>query len=679
MGLAKWVLPKMDPEASKLIAQELGVSSLVADIMVARDYVTPRAVQEFITDERLLCDPFEITDMEKACARIEEAIEKEERIAVYGDYDADGVTATAMLFLYLESSGADVTTYIPSREEEGYGMNRDAVKQLADDGVSLIVTVDNGIAAVDEIDYANGLGIDVVVTDHHRPKAQLPNAYAVVDPHRVDCTSGFKDLCGAGLVLKLIAALCGGEYDEVLDFCADIAAIGTIADVVPLTGENRVIVKEGLKRLAETQNVGLTALIELCGLSAETIDSVSVAYQLVPRINAAGRLGLAQDALRMLITDDYIEAQEIAVKINENNLHRKELDASMLRDIEEELVKRPAFSQKRATIIAKQGWHPGVAGIAAARLVERTAKPAFVLCIEGDTARGSARGVTGFSVFEALVSCDRLLQRYGGHEAAGGFTLKTEDIPEFSEQIQRYCAQTHPFMPVHSVAVDVVCNPAEITLQTIKQCALLEPFGFGNEPVRFAFTNMKISFISPIGAGKHLRLTLEKDKQQVNAVLFGTAPQDFAYQTGDTVDIVALCDRNVYQGKETVSIKIKDIRPSSFVQDEFFVSRELCERFWNDEALTDVQKQSITPTREDIATVYRAVMQNKSLSRDLAQLAAATLSNYGKVKNAIKVLSELGLLRIYIDNNKYNISVMKDAPKTDLSKSGTMQRLLSAT
>ena len=679
MGLAKWVLPKTDPMASKLIAQELGVSSLIADIMVARNYYTPQAVQDFISDEARLSDPFEITDMDKACQRIEQAIENEERIAVYGDYDADGVTATAMLFLYLESSGADVTTYIPSREDEGYGMNRDAVKQLADEGVSLLITVDNGIAAVDEIDYAQSLGVTVIVTDHHRPKAQLPNAYAVVDPHRADCTSGFKDLCGAGLALKLIAALCGGEYDEVFDFCADIAAIGTIADVVPLTGENRIIVNEGLCRLAETQNVGLTALMELCEISPESIDSVTVAYQLVPRINAAGRLGLAQDALRMLITDDYIEAQEIAVKINENNIRRKELDGSMLSDIDEELIKRPAFSQKRAAVIAKQGWHPGVAGIAAAKLVDRIAKPAFVVCIEGDTARGSARGVSGFSVFDALVYCDNLLLRYGGHEAAGGFTLKTEDIPAFGERIEAYCAQTHPFMPVHSIAVDVVCHPADITVETLNQFSLLEPFGCCNEPVRFAFTNMRISLISPIGAGKHLRVTMEKDGRQVSAVLFGTTPQDFAYQPGDEVDVVAICDRNVYQGRESVSIKIKDIRPSSFVQDEYFMSRELCERFWNDEAITSAQKNSITPTREDIAVVYRAIAQSKTFSSDIAQLAAATLSNYGKTKNAVKVLSELGLVRVAINNNKYNIAIVKDALKADLARSDTMQRLLSAT
>lgn len=679
MGLVKWILPNTDPDASQAIANKLGLPSFVADILVARGLNSSQAVQEFLSDETTLSSPFEIIDMDKACARIEQALENEERIAIYGDYDADGITATAMLYLYLESSGADVTYYIPSREDEGYGMNREAVKRLADEDITLIVTVDNGIAAIDEIAYAQGLGVDVIVTDHHKPKAQLPDAVAVVNPHREDCPSHFKELCGAGLVLKLIAALCGGEYDEVLDFCADLAAIGTIADVVPLLGENRMIVKEGLGRLSETQNVGLSALMELCEINTDALDSLTVAYVLVPRINAAGRLGLAQDALRMLITDDYIEAQEIAQRIAENNIQRKELDARMVSDINEELIKRPAFSQKRVAVIAKRGWHPGVAGIAAARLVDRLAKPVFVICIEDDLARGSARGVKGFSVFEALSACDDLLVRYGGHEAAGGFTLKTEDIPAFSERLEQYCRDTYSLMPVHSIAIDVTCNPAEISVETLKQLALLEPFGCRNEPVHYAFLGMTICDITSIGAGKHLRLTLEKDDRRVSAVMFGTALQDFAFRRGDTVDVLALCDRNVYQGRESVTIKLKDIRPSSFVQDEYFTSREMCERYWNGEPITSTQMNMITPTREDIAIIYRAIAKNAACSCDIAHLAAATLSNYGKTKNAVKILSELGLIRISIDNDKYTISIVKDAPKTELQKSGTMQRLLSVT
>lgn len=678
LGLVKWILPKTDPDASLEISRELGMSSLLSDIFVARGFSTARAVREFLDDEQALADPFELIDMDKACARIETAIENEERVAVYGDYDADGVTATAILYLYLEASGAQVTYYIPSREDEGYGMNREAVQSLADGDVSLIITVDNGISAVDEIDYANSLGIDVIVTDHHKPKNVLPNACAVVNPHRDDCPSAFKHLCGAGIALKLVAALHGGDYNEVFDFCADLAAIGTIADVVPLIGENRILVRQGLLNLASTQNAGLSALMELCEIAPQAVTSAAVAYMLVPRINAAGRLGLAVDALRMLITDDYMEAQAIAEKITENNSIRKELDAALFADIEDELMKRPAFSQKRAAVIAKEGWHPGVAGIAAARLAQRLAKPAFVVCIEGIFARGSARGVTGFSVFDALVSCNDLLVHYGGHEAAGGFTLKACDFSAFCERLEEYCRTNYAVMPVGSVTVDVVCNPADISVEQLKQLELLEPFGCSNEPVRFAFLGMTICDIAAIGGGKHLRLLLEKDTRRVNALLFATTPQEFAYEKGDIIDATAVCDINHYQGRESVSIKLKDIRPSSFMQDEYFLSRELCERYWNDEQLTPSEIDMITPTREDIAVIYRTIAQKQAYTCNFPQFAASALSNYGKTKNAVKVLSELGVIRIYIDRNAVCISIVKDAPKTDLLKSETMQRLLGA-
>ena len=675
LGYKKWVLPNMDKSLSARLAAELGVSPAVADILVARGITELNQAQAFLHNNAALSDPFCFRDMDKAVDRINEALENDEQIAVYGDYDADGVTATAILVLYLESAGANVTYYIPSREDEGYGMNKAAVAKLHKQGVNLIITVDNGITANQEIAYASELGIDVVVTDHHKPKDVLPKACAVVDPHRKDCDSPFKDYCGAGLALMLITALSGGDFDEMLDFCGDLAAVGTIADVVPLVGENRILACEGLKRLRDTQNIGLAALIECCGLTDKPITSEVVAFTIVPRINAAGRLGLAEVALRLLLSDDYEEAMALALEINKNNTQRQELEAVILRDIGQELAKHPEKAERRVIVLAKEGWHHGVTGIVAAKLVERYAKPCFLISIEGETARGSGRGVAGYSMFEALLSCDDLLLRYGGHTAAAGLTLETKNIEAFMQRIEDYSRKQYTFMPVHSISADRLCEPDEVTIEELQTLSVFEPFGCGNEAVRYCFTGLTIAEIAPLGGGKHLRLRLAKGKKSMTCVYFGMTEQSFPYKAGDTVDILAACDINEYQGRQSVSIKVRDIRGSSFNQDQFFRSRELYERYRGQEEIISTDIDIIIPTRDDVAVIYRQLREHERYSWGTVQLAAVSLSNYGKTMVALQALEELGLISINIDNNEYIISIVKGAPKANLADSKFLQGL----
>ncbi len=677
MGYKKWILPNVDKAASARLSAELNILPAVAEVLAARGKTEPEQAQAFLNSEGSLSDPFVLQDMDKAADRINQAIDGDERIAVYGDYDADGVTATAILVLYLESAGADVTYYIPSREDEGYGMNKEAVQRLHAQGVGLIVTVDNGITALEEIAYAASLGIDVVVTDHHKPKETLPAACAVVDPHRKDCKSPFKDYCGAGIALLLITALSGGDSEEMLDFCGDLAAVGTIADVVPLVGENRLLVTEGLTRLRDTQNIGLAALIECCSLTDKPLYAETVAYTLVPRINAAGRLGLADVALKLLLSDDYEEAMALAAEISKNNAQRQELEAVILRDIHKELTLHPEKAEARVIILAKEGWHHGVTGIVAAKLVERYAKPCFLLSIEGETARGSGRGVAGYSLFDALLACDNLLLRYGGHTAAAGLTLKTEHIAAFAERIEAYSRAQYALMPVHSICVDRVCEPEAVTLEELKNLSVFEPFGCGNETIRYCFMGLTVAEIAPLGGGKHLRLRLNKGKKGITCVYFGMTEQSFPYKAGDVVDILAACDVNEYQGRESVSVKIRDIRPGGFNQEEFFRSRELYERFQRREQIISTDINVITPSREEIGVVYRLLKEKESYAWGVPQLAAASLANYGKTMVALLALKELGLIATdtNIDSNEYIISIVKGAPKANLADSAVLQRL----
>ncbi|MDE7278333.1 MAG: single-stranded-DNA-specific exonuclease RecJ, partial [Oscillospiraceae bacterium] len=440
--MKKWTLGNPDRNAARILSQHGGLSGICAEVLVSRGIDSmEKAVSFFNADNNndedkgeRLSDPFLVKDMREAADIILAAVDSGKKICVYGDYDCDGITATALLYSYIECIGGDVRYYINDRSE-GYGLCADALRRLADESTELIVTVDNGISAVNEAALTKELGIELVITDHHQPGEVLPAAAAVVDPHRDDDLSPFKDLCGCGVALKLIAAMDGGSYDSALEQFSDLAAIATVADVVPLAGENREIVRLGLRYLENTENAGLQALMEAASVKLP-VTSTQAAFSIAPRINASGRFASASEAVELLLCEDPDDAAEIAARLNSLNSERKKTEADIMEEIRGSILQDPRILYERVLFLYGEGWHHGVIGIVAAKLVERFGKPVFILSDDGDEARGSARSVAGFSVHKALTACSEVLTKFGGHSGAGGFSLKKENIGAFNEALQ---------------------------------------------------------------------------------------------------------------------------------------------------------------------------------------------------------------------------------------------------
>ncbi len=674
MAIKYWDIRTIDPAAPQRLCEELGLPALAGEVLCARGYDTPEKAQAFLQEDAAFGDPFSFRDMDKAVERVSAAIENFERIAVYGDYDCDGVTSTALLYSYLETVGADVLYYIPDREGEGYGMNCGAVDRLAEQDVSLIITVDNGISAKEEIAYAASLGIDVVVTDHHQPPEELPPAVAVVDPHRADCPSGTHNLSGVGVAFQLICALEGDDGGEMLDYYGDLVTIGLIGDVMELTGQCRALVKRGLSRLGESERPGIQALLEVAGIAPRTITATSVAFGLVPRINAAGRLGETEAALRLLLTDDPEEAAALAQQLEEDNRTRKEIEQGILREAESLLARNPQLLYRRVLVLSGKGWHHGVIGIVCARLVEKHGKPCILIAEEGEEARGSGRSVEGFSLIGAIAGCKEHLLRYGGHTMAAGLSLAAKDIPAFAAAIEEQAREMCPLMPPYALHVDRVLDPSRLTVGEFAGLSCLEPFGSGNEYPLFALSRLRLEQVIPMGGGKHLRLRLSKDGNGVFAVYFGMAPEKFPYQVGDVLDFVATIDRNYYNGECRLSVKIKDIRLSSLNQKKLCNGRAFYDAYRRGEELP-IEKRHVTPSREDVAVVYRYVRGQRNLILDYDLLYSRLVSkeiNYCKMRIILDILEELGLVDRRGDGT---LSLAPASGKVDLGSSAILKNL----
>ncbi len=577
MGMKRWSLPRADRAKAEMLSRQCGESEYLCSLLLARGYDTPEAVSAFLTTDGELEDPCMLKDMDRAVQRIRRGIEDGEMMAIYGDYDADGVTATVVLFTYLESIGADVRYYIPTRDGEGYGLNKKAIDTIAKMGITLMITVDNGITAVEEVAYANSLGMDVVVTDHHRPKEQLPQAYAVVDPYRPDDTSSFKGLAGVGVAFKLVCAL-EEDVESMLDYYAELVTIGTIADVMPMAGENRTIVKRGLEKFAQTENTGLRALMKAAGVSERSMTSETVAFGLVPRINATGRLGHAKKAVDLLTTDDEEFAAGLAQEIDAQNRERKALEEKILEEISHMLQNNPALLYDRVLVLAGEGWHHGVVGIVAAKLVEKYGKPCFLISCENGEGRGSGRSVGEFSLFDALCACDDLLLRYGGHTQAAGLTIETEKIDSFRKRVLEYACRTQDYMPVARLNIDSLLSPSQATLDLVREQYRLEPFGNGNEAPSYGLMGCRLTGIYPVSGGKHLRLRLSDGRDSLYVMYFGMQQAQFPYQVGDVLDTVVSLSLNEYQGEERVSAVVKDLRLAALDEEGLFAPKQIYEK-----------------------------------------------------------------------------------------------------
>ena len=618
----------------------------------------------------------EIKDMDKATERIRQAIDNNEKILIYGDYDADGVTSTALLYLYLKSENADVITYIPDRNSEGYGLNLDAVKDISEKGVKLIITVDNGISAFNEAEYIAALGMDLVITDHHKASQNIPKAVAVVDPHRYDCPSEFKLWAGVGVAFKLICALSDKTTDELLDLYSDLVTIGTIGDIVSLTGENRAIVKHGLRNIQKSERTGIKSLKQIAGVEGKEINATTVAFSLVPRINAIGRISSAEEAFRLLISESESNALQYAQMVDSSNVTRQDIEKIISGEAEAQIRNNPDMLYDRVLVFSGENWHGGVIGIVAARLTQKYGKPCIVITDDGKEAKGSGRSIEGFSLYDAINSASHLLNHFGGHTLAAGFGLDSENIDEFKKAIQNYAKTVE--MPFATVDLDCRLKPEFISADVLSVIAELEPFGAGNPQPMFGLFGMTITSIQPIGSGKHLRLSLKRGNATVTALYFGVTLNDFPYEEGDLVDLAVRLEKNEYMGQTKVSVYIKDIRMSGTDDEKYLKSVRLYEKLRRKEKLSEKQAEFITPTRQNIADVFRFIRSNKGWKHDIDVLCyrlSSDGSDACRILTAIDVLEELGIL----SKNGNEIRLADTECKVNLDDSPLLSYLKSIT
>ena len=583
--------------------------------------------------------------MDRACARILEAIDREETIVVFGDYDVDGVTATALLYQHLKGMGASVKCMLPSREGDGYGLSKNAIQSIHDKGYRLIVTVDNGISAVDEAAFAASLGVDLVITDHHLPPEALPQAVAVVDPRREDDRSPFKGLCGAGVAFKLCAALDGCTPEEMLDYCGDLAAVGTVADVMPLTGENRTLVKAGLRQLCQTDRPGFVALLDEVGLSGKPITAENISYAIAPRINAAGRMDNAVTALQLVLCEDEERAGELAHNLNEINAARQETEQEIVRAAQEQLDKEPSLLEDRVILLWGRDWHPGVIGIVASRLVEKTGRPVIVVSVDANCeGKGSGRSVQGFNLHACIGSCADLLVRFGGHAMAAGLSVREENLPELRRRLNEWAARECPVLHTPPLTCDLSIHLDRITVESVRRLEQLAPYGADNPTPVFLLEKAVVEGIYPVSEGKHSRLRLRQGNASIYAVWFGMRPEQLPYTQGDAVD--AALNLSVYEAPRGAQLsgRILELHPAG-LGTTASQQAALVQALRRGTPLTAEQKQTVAPARSDIIAVYRELQTRRWHADDLQPLFAKLgEENTGKILVAVAALEQVGLI-----------------------------------
>lgn len=678
MILRKWEVRPLDKERAAAFAQTYGVPFFLAMLMNIRGLDDAAHLREFLGEGEPLSDPFLLKDMDKAAARITRAVDNMEKIAVYGDYDADGVTSTAMLYSYLETRGADVIFYIPQREGEGYGMNIGAVEYLKEQGVSLIVTVDNGISSMQEVARANELGIDVVVTDHHRPQEILPDAVAVVDAYRPDDTSPYKHFSGVGIAFKLLMALedGAGDVEDLLEAYSDLAAIGTIGDIVPLTGENRTLIRAGLERLSQSDRPGVQALLENAGIAGKALTSTNVAFTLVPRINATGRMGAPERAVRLLISGYEEEAEVLSEEICADNEERRRVEAEIAEAAFAD-IEAKGYVKDRVVVVDGENWHHGVIGIVASRVTERCGKPCMIISRGETEAKGSGRSIEGFSLFEAICACGDLLIKFGGHPMAAGITLKPENIEAFRKRINQYAAEHFPQMPTQTVTLDCKLNPAALSVSMAQSLTQLEPFGNGNPQPVFGLFNMELSNVTPVGGGGHLRLTLEKNGAVITAMRFNTKPEELPYHIGDKIDLAVQLEAREFRGQPSLTVIVRDMKFAAFNTEKNIASLASFEKWQRGEVLSAEDKNRLYPDRACLAAIYRALRTVNGKETDQIRF----VSQFGKdmtlglFKTALLVFEERGLVHSEIADDTFTATLIETSGKTDITRSPVLLAL----
>lgn len=558
----KWEIYQTNEEKVEKLQEKYKLNRLLSTLLTNRGITEEAEITKFLNPKRSdFYDPFGMPDMEKAAERILKAIKDKEQIIIYGDYDVDGITSVTVLKSFLEERGIQVNVYIPNRLNEGYGLNKTAMEEIAKQGNKLMITVDCGITAVDEVEYAKTFGIETIITDHHEPAEELPKAIAVVDAKRKDNKYECRNLAGVGVVFKLIQALSiklGLDPKEYLKYL-DIVCVGTISDIVPLTDENRVIVKLGLKLVEQTKNLGLKEILQSCGYSK--INSTTISFGVAPRINACGRMGHQEEALNLLLSKEENEVKELTQKINEYNKTRQEIEKNIYNEAVEQIEKEGLDTQN-TIVVSGKGWHHGVIGIVSSKITELYFKPSILLCEEDGECKGSGRSIPGFDLHEALMECNDTIDKFGGHAMAVGINIKKEKVEEFKEEFEKIAKEKEVDKIIPILNLDAEIKLYDVNKEMVDSLKELEPFGEANKMPIFAFRNLKIDSIRSLSEGKHLRLSVKDNKNIINAIGFNMGVLADTYRIGDRVDIAGNLEINSFNGVDSIQINIKDIMKS---------------------------------------------------------------------------------------------------------------------
>ncbi len=689
----RWLVAAQDENDVTRLGRELKISPLLAKLLCNRGYTDTEAAKAFMSkSDSFLYDPFLLKDVRLAVARIRRAIENEEKITIYGDYDVDGVTSVSILYMYLKEHGAYVDYYIPTRESEGYGLSISAFRMIRERGTSLVITVDTGITAIDEIAYAGEIGMDVVVTDHHHCRPELPKCAAVVNPRRPDCEYPFKELSGVGVIFKVICALeldfinCG-EYNlfTIKDMCRryiDLVTIGTIADVMPLYDENRIMVYMGLNMLSTTRNIGVRALFRAVGIDpSKKINSSAIGYTIAPRINAAGRIGDASRAVQLFLASSPQVADVIAEELCAINRERQQTENLIFEEALLQIEQEHDPARESVLVLASDHWHQGVIGIVASKITEQFGKPSILISFDsegGEMGKGSCRSIKGLNIVEALASCEELLVKYGGHELAAGLSVKKENLGELCDALNAYAEDklsSPDCIPTTSVEAEITED--EITMATVEEIARLEPFGAKNPEPLFVLREATIMDIAPLSQGKHTRLSLRVDSLYVNAICFGYNLQKEGFVVHDRVDLVCTVSINEFRGNKSIQLIVRDIDFSESSWEEIARFEQEFQRIRVGLAPCD---ESDIPTRAEFASVYK-IMLDESYKRGkqisiMKFMAPIPHIGYLKVRIALEVFSEAGLISLSgVNFSTYDIKRLETEEKKDLLKTPLMQTL----
>lgn len=715
----KWILKnKSDAIVStqvQKLAEGLGINKIIANLLYCRGYKDITSAKQFLyMESEVLTNPWCMADMKAAVARISDAIRRKEKITVYGDYDVDGVTSVCTLYLYLKSYGAAVDYYIPNRIGEGYGVSSSAISALSQNGTKLIITVDTGITADAEVAFAKELGVDFVITDHHECCQVLPDAVAVVNPHRPDCSSTFKELAGVGVVFKLLCA-CEQEFSgkngaeaafSIISKYADLVAIGTIADVMPIKEENRLIVSYGLNRIEKEPRLGLWALIDAASGKNEAqraanrrkstkISSSYIGYTLAPRINAAGRIKSASIAVELFLTEKKEEAIRIANELCDANKERQAEENRIISEAYRKIEEK-GYDKMPVIVLDDDSWHHGVIGIVSSRITEKYGRPSILVSFEGngacasasDVGKGSGRSIKGMNLVDALCHCSDELVKFGGHELAAGLSVTRDKLDAFREKINEYASGVlNEENMIPTVEADLEISLADANIDLADGLRILEPYGVGNPVPSFIIRGAVLSEIASVGGeGKHTKLAFSSGKNTVYGMFFSHSPQSLEVFVGDKVDILFNIDVNEWAGRRNVQLIVRDVKPSVSQISLIKLEHERFNEIWHGARFSN--DEHVFPSRDDFAVIYRLIVASlrcgvdvltvREIINKLPKDAQAYKIGYIKLCIIIKVMQELNVIGIEeIAEETYRFRMYSKSVKTELEKSNLLRRLRS--